>query len=75
MTTRGIFTTFYGKKYRAVYSSRSRARANIMAHATGLILKEEMDIKEKLVILLEHRGTRHYVFVKQPFDKMIKNMR
>jgi len=75
MTARDVFTTYYGKRYRAVFVSSSRRKANVVAHSMNLRLREDMDVKEKLVILLEHDGNRHIVFVKCPYDKIVKQVK
>jgi hypothetical protein len=71
----GIFTTYYGKRYRSVFSSTSRRKANIIAHSLVFLLKDEMDVKEKQTVLLEHWDKKHVVFVKCPFDKLVNTPR
>lgn len=72
MATRDVFTTHYGKRYRAVFVSSSRKKANVVAHSLLLRLREDMDVKEKVIVLLEHDNGKHTVFVKQPYDKFVK---
>lgn len=67
-------TTYYGKKYRRVFITRSRKKANIIAHSILLILKDNMDVKEKVLVMVEHDGNKHRVFVKCPFDKFVKKI-
>ena len=74
MSPRPVFTTYYGKRYRAVYTSSSRKKANVIAHSLMIRLKDDMEVKEKVTVLLIHESTdKHVVFVKEPYDKMIKH--
>ena len=70
-----IFTLYYGKRYRAVLVTTSRKKANITAHALFLLLKEELDIKTKQTVFIEHRGKTHFVFVKCPYDERVKKIK
>jgi len=68
------FTTYYGKRYRQVLTSSSRRKANILAHSILLILKGQMDVKEKVLVMVDHGEKVHRVFVKCPWDKMVKKV-
>ena len=67
-----VFTIYYRKKYRAVFITTVKKRASIMAHSIALTLKEQLDVKEKTTVFIDHRGNKHLVFVKCPYDKRFK---
>jgi hypothetical protein len=67
-----IFTTYYGKRYRAVvHTTPDKVRG--LAHAIGRLLTDDMDVKEKHFMLIEHHGKKSLIFVKEPFDSIIKS--
>lgn len=68
-------TTYYGKRYRQVYSTTSRKKANVVAHGLLLTLKEEMGAKEKILVMVNHGEKMHRIFVKCPWDKVVKKIR
>ena len=72
-------TTYYGKKYGLVYYTKSKSEINIYSRILDRIFDEydyahpEKLIKNtKLLILVEHNDYGHFIYVKKPFDKIIK---
>jgi hypothetical protein len=82
----GETTTYYGKEYKLVYSSRSRKEANIYASVLNSVfgdynygkLRKTLQNMRNLVLIdhVETGGkTTHKVYVKRPYDELVRTIK
>ena len=74
-------TMYYGKKYTLVFKSKSRSETNIYASVLNKIFDEydyghdkKLINKTKNLILIEHNDGMHLIYIKQPYDKIVKKI-
>lgn len=72
-------TNYYGKKYRLIMTSESRRKINVLAHSLMLYFLEDYEKPTKNVVLVIHEEYQkgkisHKLFVKIPYDKVIRKL-